>query len=421
MLRLGVDIGTSNTAAVLRTHDGTRPLLFDGALLLPTAVFADEDRLLVGADAVHAGVGRPQCLEPHPKRCVDDGSVLLGEREVPVEQLFGAVLRRVADEARALHSEPIGALTLTAPVAWGPRRRAVLRSAAADAGLPEPELRDEPVAAAAYFTGVGGDTVPDGGPVLVYDLGAGTFDATVIRRTGDTYDVLAARGLPDAGGLDIDAAIVASVNAGLRPASSAWSRLRHPVSPAEVRARRALWDGVRTAKEALSRTGSAYVYVPLLEAEVPLGREQFEALAGPTIERTVATVRAVLADVGMTAGELVAVYLVGGSVRIPLVSTALHRALDMPPLLVDQPDLAVALGSLAHHPQPPPQPPPSPVPVPVPAPPAREDPWAGREPPAVRRVRLAELRRRRFLFAAAVIVALVLVICSAAWPTVREP
>lgn len=80
--RVGVDFGTSNTAAVLAFPDGrVRPLLFDGSPLLPSAVFADPSAgLLVGRDATHAARTRPDRFEPHPKRCVDDGTVLLGGR-----------------------------------------------------------------------------------------------------------------------------------------------------------------------------------------------------------------------------------------------------------------------------------------------------------------------------------------------------
>src|SRR4051812_12758204 len=94
--RLGIDFGTSNTVAMLAGPDGrVRPLVFDGASLLASAVFARPGSdLLVGADAVRAAVGSASGLEPNPKRRIDEGTVWLGEREIPVPDLIAAVLRR---------------------------------------------------------------------------------------------------------------------------------------------------------------------------------------------------------------------------------------------------------------------------------------------------------------------------------------
>ncbi|GAA1030804.1 hypothetical protein GCM10009557_24090 [Virgisporangium ochraceum] len=110
----------------------------------------------------------------------------------------------------------------------------------------------EPVAAANYFTTVAGHRIAPGAAALVYDLGAGTFDASVVRRTDDGFEVLASRGRSDAGGLDIDAAIVAHLRAGMVGAEQ-WSRLERPTTAGDRRARVQLWDGVRRGKERCSR------------------------------------------------------------------------------------------------------------------------------------------------------------------------
>ncbi|MFY1674287.1 Hsp70 family protein [Plantactinospora sp. WMMB334] len=347
-VHLGIDVGTSNTAAALRGRgQEIRPVLFDGALLLPSAVFVDGDTALVGLDARHAGATRPALLEPNPKRCIDDRFVLLGEQEVPVERLLAAILARVRDAATQL-AGPVDAVTLSYPATWGARRLATLTTAARLAGLPTPTTIHEPVSAAAHFVRLPEVELAEGQPALVYDLGAGTFDATVIRRTGDGFDVVASQGLSDAGGLDIDAAIMASVSANLRPDDDGWRYLRQPRTPADLRNRRLLTDGVRAAKEMLSRTSMTSIYVPVLDAEVPLGREQFETLARPLLDRTVAATRAVLRDAHVAEEELSAILLVGGSTRIPLVGTLLHQALGRAPVALDQPELAVAYGAVAH-------------------------------------------------------------------------
>ncbi|MGX7670290.1 Hsp70 family protein [Plantactinospora sp. DSM 117369] len=347
--RLGIDFGTSNTVAVLAWPDGRlRPLLFDGAPLLPSAVCLDaSDALLVGRDAVNAALSYPDRFEPYPKRRIDDGTLLLGDTEIPVGDAIAAVLHRVAAEAYRVAGRAAAEVVLTCPAAWAARRRGVLRDAALRVGLPEPRLVPEPLAAAFHFTGLLGTRVPIGGHLLVYDFGAGTFDASVVRRTADGFTVVATEGLADTGGVDVDAAVVAhlgAVHGERHPAN--WQRLRDPRTPAERRHHRQLWDGVRAAKESLSRTASALVHVPLLDQDAPLGREQFEQLARPVVDRSVAAARSALLDAGVGFDQLAGLILVGGASRMPIVATQLHRVFGIAPTVLEQPELVVAEGSL---------------------------------------------------------------------------
>ncbi|GGM83086.1 hypothetical protein GCM10007977_100580 [Dactylosporangium sucinum] len=335
--------------AVLRGDDGhVRQVLFDGAPILPSAVFVESAAgvVLTGYDARRRALGNPQSFEPHPKRCVDDGTVLLDNTEIAVEALFAAVLRRVLASAIEMAGAAPKRVVLTHPVSWGPRRLQLLLDAAARAGMARTELVSEPVAAAAYFVANHRVDLPVGSAVLIYDLGAGTFDVTVVRRGADGFDVLASEGLTDTGGLDVDAAILAAINAEVYPQDPRWTRLYDPRTPGDLRASRALWDEVRGAKEELSRHGATFVHVPIFEAEVPLGREQFEAVARPILARTVRATRALLRRAGLDNGTPAAVLLVGGSSRIPLAATMLHQMLGVTPTLTEQPELAVAAGSL---------------------------------------------------------------------------
>lgn len=347
--QLGIDFGTSHTAAVLRWPDGRiNALLFDGSPVLLSAVYADATAgLLVGRDAWQAARVAPERFEPYPKRHVDHGVVLLGDTEVSVAELFAAVLGRVAKEARRVAGGEPDAVVVTHPAAWGTPRRDVLRAAARAAGLSTVELVAEPVAAAAYFLDVAEARVPAGSCAVVYDFGAGTFDATVVRRTDDGFAVLATRGVDDAGGLDIDAAIMADLTAvyGERH-PDAWRRLTRPTTAADRRAARQLWDDVRGAKEALSRTSSTLIHLPLVDGDAPLGRGRLEELARPVLDRTIATTRAVLDEARVDPGDLAGVFLVGGSSRLPLAATLLHRALGVAPTVIEQPEIAVAEGSL---------------------------------------------------------------------------
>src|SRR4051794_2974539 len=122
---LGIDFGTSNTVAVARWPDGrARPLLVDGSPLLPSAVYVEPDgQVVVGRDAVHSARLDPARFEPNPKRRIDDGSVLLGDRELPVVDLIAAVLVRVAEEWHRAVGPVRPEVTLTCPATWGATRR----------------------------------------------------------------------------------------------------------------------------------------------------------------------------------------------------------------------------------------------------------------------------------------------------------
>ncbi|MEQ4305058.1 transporter substrate-binding domain-containing protein [Plantactinospora sp. B6F1] len=368
--RLSVDYGTSHTAAVLRWPDGrTRPLLFDGSPLLASATCVDDGgTILSGQDAIGAARRRPQGFEPYPKRRIGEGMLWLGDREVSVTSLVVATLARVADEAgRVAGPDGPGSVLLTVPATWGTTRRALLVAAAVEAGLPEPRLAAEPVAAASYLVGAGELTVPTGGHVAVYDLGAGTFDATVVRRTATGgFTVLATDGLPQTGGLDLDAALVGYVGRLLADRDpDRWRRLTAPDDDADRRAALTLWDEARRAKESLSRTSVGYLHVPLFDESVPVGREEFDRLARAVLDRTVEVTVAAIRSAGPGAGPATVV-LVGGASRIPLAATLLHRVLGVAPVVTEQPELVVAEGALAVSPddmlQPAPAPPTPPTP-----------------------------------------------------------
>ncbi len=339
--RLGVDLGTSTTIAMLQWPDGrVRPLLFDGSPLLSSAVLLGTDgRLYTGRDAAHLSRGTPDRLEPNPKRQIDDGTVLLGGAEVPVVDLLAAVLRRVAVEAGRVAGQ-LGEVTLTHPATWGTRRRGLLVEAAQRAGLGQPRLVAEPDAAAMYLARTRGDALPLGGHVLVYDLGAGTCDVTLLRRTQWGLEMIATGGLNDVGGLDIDAAIIAFLEASY---GKLWT---------DLAGRRQLWDEVRTAKEMLSRASSTVIAVPALGKEVPLGREQLDGLARPVLRSTIAVTKALLRDAGDIDAAATALFLVGGASRVPLVAALLFEGLGIAPIVTEQPELVVAEGALYNAPAP---------------------------------------------------------------------
>src|SRR5581483_919599 len=153
-------------------------------------------------------------------------------------------------------------------------------------GWSDVRLVEEPVAAATYFTNVLGRQVPIGSVVVVHDFGAGTFDVSVVARTGTGFEVLAVDGRDDIGGLDIDAAVVTHLGT-LYGGKPEWARLMSPSTVDDRRFRRMLWDDVRVAKERLSRSQSADVAIPLIGVDAHLTRGELETLARPVLLQTV--------------------------------------------------------------------------------------------------------------------------------------
>jgi hypothetical protein len=410
--RLAVDFGTTHTVAVLAPG---MPLLFDASPLLSSAVAIENGRLLTGRDAVRAGQLDPARYEPNPKLRIDDGRVLLGDASIAVEELIAAPLRRVLTEATRHLGAPPSGMVLTCPAAWGTSRRGVLLRAAEIAGLGAVSLVPEPVAAAWYYASLPDLPALPGHTLAVYDLGGGTFDCTVLRRTDGGWDALATAGRDDVGGIDLDGALLDILAAGAGAQDlRQWRRLVSPTDPMGRRTLQRFGADLRAAKEQLSRRPSVLIHVPLLEVDTHVTREEFDAAVQPLLSPTIELTAQVLHDAGVPPERLDALFLVGGSSRVPLVATLLHRRFGRAPLLVNEPELVVGHGALLAPDAEPPTSvaaarqfgaaPPEPTRTPT-AGPAAAPPM----PPPVAPATPMRYRGRRWIGAGALLVALVMV------------
>ncbi|ADD45974.1 Hsp70 family protein [Stackebrandtia nassauensis] len=346
--RLGVDVGTSHTVAVLRHRDGrVKPLLWDGSPVLPSAVFCDEQgNIHVGRDAQRLAQVDPTRFEPNPKQRIDDGTVLLGDRELRPDQLLTAILSRVAAKAWESGAKDTE-VVLTVPSKWATRRRDLLSQAALWAGLGEVRLVTEPVAAAHYYVDSLGQRLGSGGSIAVFDFGGGTLDIAVVRYGSNGFTVASDGGLSDLGGLDLDAALIEHVGKQLQPRSpTLWRQLTRPATGWDRRIRRQFWEDVRGAKEMLSRSSQAPIAVPGGDETLHITRGELESVATPLLRRAVDETARVIEGAGLTPQHLSGLFLVGGSSRVPLVSRMLHQRLDISPTILEQPELPVAEGSL---------------------------------------------------------------------------
>ena len=350
---LAIDFGTSFTVAAVK-HDGRPPqaIDIDGDRRMPTVVHVDDDGTIhIGRVADDLASARPgQTLRAPKRRLGDPAPVVLGGHPYQVVDLVAAVLRHVCDEAvRHEGSTPV-AVRLTHPATWSRPRLARLLEAAAKAGLPDPMLIAEPVAAAmSYASEV---AVADDAYVAVYDLGGGTFDTTVLKAHDGRFTVVGRPG-GDAnlGGELFDELLVNMVGERLDP--DVWEQLQVSDDLAWRQAAAALRSEVRRAKEALTAAPYAELLLPLPGGLVNqrLRRDELESIVSPYVEESVRVLLQCVRDADVEPQALAAVYLVGGASRMPIIERTLAQALgDVPVSRRGDPKTAVALGATQAEP-----------------------------------------------------------------------
>jgi molecular chaperone DnaK len=342
---LGIDIGTTYTAAaVYRDGQATTVPLGERADSVPSSLFLREDGvMLVGEAANRRGTTDPSRVAREFKRRLGDRApILLGESEMSAQQLTGYLIRWVVDKVAEREGEPPAHVTLTCPATWGAYRRQLMTEAASTARLTGVGLLPEPVAAAAYYTSR--ERLEPGSLIAVYDLGGGTFDATVVRKTAGGFEIHGqAGGDETVGGTDFDQVVMNHVatTTGLR-----WS-VFDASDPAVLAGLAQLRAHAIDAKEALSSDIEATVPVVLPEVtrDVRITRAELEAAIRIPILRTVDTLAQTLAASGVELADLRAVLLVGGSSRIPLVSRLIGAEMGVPVAVDTHPKHAVCLGA----------------------------------------------------------------------------
>lgn len=343
---LAIDFGTTYTCAVMSFGDQTEVVLVNGDQRMPSAVLSDPNgNLVVGKLAELQAVSAPDRLERNPKRRLGDGIFLLGGEPVQVIKAVAEVLRTVADEAtRSQGGELPKHLRLTHPARWAVDGVYVrtLAEAVALARLPDPSFVSEPVAAARYFAR--GD-VEVGSQVAVYDLGGGTFDTSVLRRTSDGFELMGRPGgIPDLGGEDFDDAVYQFLGSQLP--EEEWTRIARGDGHEARRLRLELRHQARETKEALSvRPEWSFPAPAPLQGTLRITREEFEDLIGDRLEETLDELQHTIDAAGTTVDAISGIYLAGGSSRIPLVQRMVAERFGPKVQMLDEPKTVVARGA----------------------------------------------------------------------------
>ncbi|MDT7712504.1 MAG: hypothetical protein QOG46_1193 [Pseudonocardiales bacterium] len=342
---LGVDLGTTFVAAAIAS--ATRVEMFtlgDRSVVTPAAVYLREDGTLVTGEAASLrAVSNPDRVSREFKRRLGNPTpVMLGGQSYSVTALLGALLRDVIEKVVETEGEHPERVLLTHPANWGPFRRALFEEVPQYAGLDNPPMVTEPEAAAAHYAA--SRLLADGQTVAVYDLGGGTFDATILRKQPRGVEILGTpEGIERLGGVDFDEAILSHVD---YAADGALSELDMGDPQTGVALARLRQDCV-LAKEALSADTETVipVFLPGRHFDVRITRADFEDMVRALVESTIGALARTLQSAQVEPKELSAVLLVGGSSRIPLVARMVSAELGRPTVVDTHPKYAVALGA----------------------------------------------------------------------------
>jgi molecular chaperone DnaK len=342
---LGIDLGTTNSAfAVMEGSDPEIIVNSEGERTTPSVVAFSDGERLVGKPAKNQAVQNPDQTVQSIKRHMgeDDYTVNLDGEAYTPEQVSAMVLQKIKRDAEEYLGDEVEKAVITVPAYFSDSQRQATKDAGEVAGFDVERIVNEPTAAAMAY-GLDDETDQT---VLVYDLGGGTFDVSILDLGGGVYEVVATNGDNDLGGDDWDAAIMehladefeAEHGIDLREDRQALQRLR---------------DAAEEAKHELSSRKETTVTLPFIAAdddgpkdlEQTITRAKFESLTSDLIGRTVDPTRQALDDAGYEKGDIDEVILVGGSTRMPQVQEKVEELAGQEPKKNVNPDEAVALGA----------------------------------------------------------------------------
>ncbi|HKA68245.1 MAG TPA: Hsp70 family protein, partial [Actinomycetes bacterium] len=346
MYALGVDLGTTFTAAAV-WRDGRAEVASLGgrAAAIPSVVLLREDEtLLTGESANRRALTEPHRVAREFKRRLGDTTpILLAGSPYPAEALIGRLLRSVVDEVVAREGGPPERICVSHPANWGPYKIDLLRQAVRISSLEQPvTFTTEPEAAAIFYAH--DRHLQPGVLVAVYDLGGGTFDAAVLRKTEAGFAIVGhPEGIERLGGIDFDAAVFNHVSQAIDGRLAELDEGDFAAIAAVGRLREECVD----AKEALSTDTdvSIPVLLPNVATEVRLTRSELEGMVRPALYETIEALRRALRSAGVTADQLHSVLLVGGSSRMPIVAQLVGAELGRPVAVDAHPKHAIALGA----------------------------------------------------------------------------
>ncbi len=337
---VGIDLGTTNSEVAILENTGPRVLAVEGELIMPSCVGLDRNgELIVGRSARNQMAAFPEETILSIKRSMGrEDRFTLGGNAYSPEEISSFILGKLKQQAEARLGQAVNRAVITVPAYFDDKQRKATRNAGLLAGLDVLRIVNEPTAASlAYDAKLENDQT-----VLVYDLGGGTFDASLVVVEKGVVEVKASHGDTRLGGDDFDRLLMEDVAARFKEAHK-------EALPDDPRIRNRLWAAVERAKRELSdapyaRIREEYIHGDL-HLDVEISRMEFEELIRPLIRKTMQSVHKCLSDASVLPNGLDRVILVGGSTRIPLVTETILQDLRIEPHHEIHPDLIVAMGA----------------------------------------------------------------------------
>ncbi|MDP4027966.1 MAG: Hsp70 family protein [Gallionella sp.] len=342
---VGIDLGTTNSeVAVVR--DGRVEVIpvSDGVRILPSVVgISDDGELLIGESAKNQYALRPERTVRSVKRRMGEFTrIPMGDKDYSPQEISAMILRRLKKIAEDYLGQAVNKAVITVPAYFSDAQRQATREAGEIAGLEVVRIINEPTAAAlAYESGHEGART-----ALVYDLGGGTFDVSVVNLEGDVVEVLASHGDNHLGGDDFDQKIIELAlehikqqhGVDARQSATAMARLQRAAEAAKI----ALSDNpfVTIMEEYLLEHQGVPVHLSL-----EISRGDYEAMIAPYIAETLDAIHIALSGANLTVSDIDEILLVGGATRTPLVARRLEEELSLQPRSELDPDLCVAMGA----------------------------------------------------------------------------
>ena len=342
---IGIDLGTTNSCVAV--IEGGEPVVIanaEGARTTPSVVgFAKNGDRLVGQVAKRQAITNPENTISSIKRHMGTSyKVHAGNKDYTPEEISAMILAKLKADAEAYLGEPVTEAVITVPAYFNDSQRQATKNAGTIAGLNVKRIINEPTAAALAY---GVDKENDQ-KIMVYDLGGGTFDVSIIEMGDGVTEVLATNGDTHLGGDDFDQRVIDWMADDFQKENGIDLRK-------DKMAAQRLKEAAEKAKIELSSATSTNINLPFITADatgpkhldMTLTRAQFDALTSDLVERTMTPVRKALQDAGLKASDLSKVLLVGGSTRIPAVQEAVKKELGCEPFKGINPDECVAVGA----------------------------------------------------------------------------
>ena len=343
---IGIDLGTTNSCVAV--IEGGEPVVIpnaEGARTTPSVVaFGKTGERLVGQVAKRQAITNPDRTVSSIKRQMgSDYKVKIDDKKYTPQEISAMILQKLKTDAEAYLGEKVTEAVITVPAYFTDSQRQATKDAGKIAGLEVKRIINEPTAAALAY----GIDKENDQKVMVYDLGGGTFDVSIIEMGDGVQEVLATAGNNRLGGDDFDQRVIdwiadefkKSEGVDLRGDKMAMQRLKEAAEKAKIELSNVTTSTINLPFIGLKSDGTP------LNLEMPLTRAKFNELTADLVEATMGPVRQAISDSGLKTSDLHKILMVGGSSRIPAVQEAAKKYTGVEPFKGINPDECVAIGA----------------------------------------------------------------------------